>query len=276
MACLSPITVKHGDLVARVRCGQCRACRLVRQSSWVGRMTLERLDHKDARFLTLTFADAPDRVEVDQLQGFMKRYRHHFGPCRFFGVGEYGGKSNRPHWHVVIFGHPPARIGLISGPDWKFSYPCDEKMLMAWPYGGVSDGTAERKSFRYVAGYTMKPSVPGYPSIVRMSLKPGIGYARIERLAQAAAKFPIEVWPDSFNIAGYRYPLCDGGLVMFKRAFLNAGGQPPVELTPEERHIKALAELGSMGTRIEQGRRARAISYRDVGGDRYGTKKTSR
>ena len=107
MQCAYPLTVKHGDHSALVRCGQCRMCRTRRKQAWVGRLLLEARDHKAARFLTLTYAVEPGKLEYSDFQKFMKRYRVIYGPCRFFAVGEYGSKTFRGHWHVLIFGHPP-------------------------------------------------------------------------------------------------------------------------------------------------------------------------
>lgn len=38
-------------------------------------------------------------------QLFFKRLRKWYGkPIRYFGTGEYGSKTQRPHYHFIIFG----------------------------------------------------------------------------------------------------------------------------------------------------------------------------
>lgn len=246
MPCPSPIRVVHGDLSSMVRCGRCDYCRIRRKQSWVGRLALEYQDHPASRFLTLTYQDAPEVLPVSDLQGFMKRYRYFYGPCRFFAIGEYGEKSGRGHWHLIVFGHAP----VVQG-HWKDN--------LAWKDGFSYDGTVTLASIGYVAGYTLKYSDPSRPVITRMSLRPGIGFSRLEKLgslmAQSYQLTAAPSWPSGFRWTKRRYPLCDGGMIAFQRGYLDSGGLPPVSQTPEERHLIALASLGDLGTRIE-GQRA--------------------
>ena len=226
-----------------VRCGRCKYCRIRRKQAWVGRLRLELQDHRAARFLTLTYAEDPGELSPEDLQLFLKRYRRDRTPCRFFAVGEYGEKSGRGHWHALIFGHPPQALGHLQG-------------LSEWPHGYAYDGEVNAKSIGYVAGYTMKGAREGdlHP-IVRMSLRPGIGFRALERAGSAYARSlggrQAPIWPSALTIGGKRYPLSEGGLLAFQRAFLDSGGSEPTDLTPEQRHAVALTVLGEFGTRIE-------------------------
>lgn len=106
--CLSPLRLPDREWSrAIVRCGQCTPCLIRRKQQWVGRLRFENQSHVSSRFLTLTYRDAPDTLDVTDLQLFAKRYRYHYGKTRFFAVGEYGGRSGRPHWHVISFGIAP-------------------------------------------------------------------------------------------------------------------------------------------------------------------------
>lgn len=245
-----------------VRCGQCTTCRIRRKQAWVGRLRLEHLEHKSSRFLTLTYRDdnRPEYLVLDHLRDFMKRYRYHYGPCRFFAIGEYGKKSEGAHWHLIIFGHEPIPAARYNpkGAPWK-----DNK---AWDYGFSFDGNVTAKSIGYVSGYTLKGATltRDKQPLCRQSLKPGIGFKAVERLAKECVKGGLEQWPISFSVHGRNYPLAYGALAHFQTTYLESGGSPPVTSDPEMLDALARAALADLGTRIRQTRLAQLRSYREV------------
>lgn len=103
-------------------CGKCIGCTVDRSRQWATRLMLELKYHEKACFVTLTYNDEhlPACDYIDQngnekvsytlnkghLQKFMKRLRRHYEPqtIRFFACGEYGSKSMRPHYHLILFG----------------------------------------------------------------------------------------------------------------------------------------------------------------------------
>ena len=203
---MAPIVVEHPEtkLRSEVRCGQCRACRLRRKKSWVGRLLMESGDHIVSRFITLTYADDPGILDYRDFQLFMKRYRERYGNVRFFAVGEYGGKTARGHYHAILFGHAPETRG--------FSVSLRE----VWGKGFCYDGTVTKDSIGYVSGYCFKENyAPGKMPFVRMSLRPGIGMDRIAEMGERLAKFRLSYYPSSYKVGGHDYPLCDGGLSRF-------------------------------------------------------------
>lgn len=257
MQCISPLELKDEDgLRMEVRCGRCRGCRVRRKMAWLGRLCLERLDHKDARFLTLTYEDkyCPPVLQVDHLRDFLKRYRYHYGACRFFAVGEYGGTTGRPHWHLIVFGHPPEVVGA-----WKSN--------KAWNYGFSSDGNCTIASMRYCAGYVLKKEnmIPGFEPVVRQSLKPGIGFRRIAVMGESAASEDLKGWPSKYYINEKPYPLCDGGLAKFQTSYLEAGGKPLAAYSrialDMSVHLRVLE-----GTRFEESKRSYLVWERERDG----------
>lgn len=267
--CLSPILVGT-DLKSLVRCGRCRYCRIRRKQAWVGRLRLEAEEHPASRFLTLTYSEEHVHLGLDYevAQLWLKRYRYYNGEFRFFLVGEYGGRKERPHWHCLIFGHAQK---FIQG------HMFDDK---SWPYGKCTDGSVTLQSIGYVAGYTLKGAAKGELPVRQSSRQPGIGMRYIVSLAQAAAEHfrdrQLPSWPGRYSVGSDKYPLCDAGLATFQREFVNAGGFPPVSPTPEDRHVMAMlvrhgyprqlaAEPGyvslseAWGTRIDAENRARSI-----------------
>lgn len=164
---------------------------------------LEAAQYTDNCFATLTYDEEhlPDdnSVHPKVLADFMKRLRkqwntteNHQTKLRYFGVGEYGDGSMRPHYHLAIFGLPTCQRGIT-----RFSRagnPCCsscERIRKSWPYGNIMLGTLEPKSIAYIAGYVVKkmtkdddPRLGGrFPEFARMSLRPGIGLGMMDELA---------------------------------------------------------------------------------------------
>lgn len=165
-------------------CGQCMPCRVNRRRLWSHRLLLESFKHSEACFVTLTYADEhlPPSGSVSRkaVQGFLKRLRDRIHPrrIRFYAVGEYGELTQRPHYHLALFG-----IGPVEASD---------LVPKAWPFGGVHIGDLSPASASYLARYVTKkwtrPDEPGLagrsPEFATMSLKPGIG---AEAMADVAA-----------------------------------------------------------------------------------------
>ena len=106
-------------------CGQCIECRLNRSRQWANRCMLEATYHPQSLFLTLTYDNehlptneiiTPDgeiayvgTLVKSDMSKFMKALRqeysyHHDNELRFFGCGEYGSDTMRPHFHIIVFG----------------------------------------------------------------------------------------------------------------------------------------------------------------------------
>lgn len=178
MICLKPFV--RG--MSAFGCGQCMPCRLNRRRLWTHRLMLEALVSPGASFITLTYDEEniPDGKTVvpRHLQLWLKRVRK-YHPVRFYGVGEYGDSSGRPHYHVALFGVGPGEAEIISGRTWQYGF------------AHVGDLTAHSAS--YVCGYVTKkmtkkddPRLAGrHPEFARMSLKPGIGAFTVPQIAEA-------------------------------------------------------------------------------------------
>lgn len=101
----------------------------------------------ESSFVTLTYRPEhlPDNgsLEKGEFQKFMKRLRKRLGEreVKYFACGEYGERTNRPHYHLAFFG---------IGPKDK------EDIEDKWGKGFVHMGTLTYDSAVYVAGYIMK------------------------------------------------------------------------------------------------------------------------
>lgn len=206
---------------------------------------LESNCHSDSSFVTLTYADEhlprikptcspstalslPSLLDdglvatliPEHLQNFLKRYRKAIEPTRirFYGVGEYGDKTERPHYHLAIFGVPSCQRGTtkadrkgnaeIDPQTGKGKYlsraigsccgSCDT-VQDAWKLGRVYLGELNSHSAQYIAGYVTKkmtmnddPRLYGrHPEFSRMSNREGIGKPFLPIIANELDRWDI-------------------------------------------------------------------------------------
>lgn len=177
-----------------IPCGKCIGCRLEYSRQWAQRCMAEAHMHEANCFLTLTYDDehvpwtscGEQTLYKRDVQLFLKRLRKEL-PCkiRFFNCGEYGSKSHRPHYHMILFGYDfPDRFLWSTNfqGDKFYRSPLLEKI---WFKGQslISDVTFD--SCAYVARYILKKQYGKTsdcyeyyaPEFLTMSRKPGIGKA---------------------------------------------------------------------------------------------------
>lgn len=156
--CLTPFTVRNKltNESIPVPCGRCPSCLARRVSGWSFRLMQEDKISTSAVFLTLTFdtANVPlsnngfMTLEKKPFQLFMKRLRKAHGkdhpPLRYYACGEYGGVTQRPHYHAILFN---ANVELIAG-----AWAIDGK-----PIGNIHYGSVTGASVGYTLKYMNKP-----------------------------------------------------------------------------------------------------------------------
>lgn len=205
MKCKSPF--QKG--VQEFGCGQCLPCRINRQRLWTIRLLLEAAQHEHSLFVTLTYDDKhyprDGCISVREAQLFLKRLRRVAGSFRYFLVGEYGERTERAHYHALLFGLRDGR--------------CVDQ---AWGKGFVHVSGVGPESIGYVAGYCLKGATTEKgikwigltgkrPEFARMSLRPGIGAAvaaeisarlvsspegaRLQSAVPAAVRQGQKMWP---------------------------------------------------------------------------------
>ncbi|AXH77834.1 MAG: replication initiator protein [Microviridae sp.] len=113
--CMNPFTLSEENGSHVVPCGKCYNCKRRRASSWSVRLVNEGNYSTSAYFLTLTYDTTTVPISDNgfmtlsktDLQKFFKRLRKWHGknttPLKYYAVGEYGGKTKRPHYHIIIF-----------------------------------------------------------------------------------------------------------------------------------------------------------------------------
>lgn len=159
MKCIAPVRLfKNIDLNIypqglEVPCGQCMPCRIARREEWALRLMHESLFWDSCMFFTLTYnkKNLPENgsLKPNDLTKFFKRLRKSIGDrkVKYFACGDYGGKFDRPHYHVLMFGMD--YINIEDRETVKKCWPlCDWEFMKKSSFGNVSP-----QSIRYVCRY---------------------------------------------------------------------------------------------------------------------------
>lgn len=219
MTCYRPVTAwkpleggaisfseKKNCREVKLKCSQCIGCRLELREAWALRCYCEMKSHKHSFFLTPTYDDAHlplhGSLVPDHLSDFMRalRRKSRLGALRYFGVGEYGERTHRPHYHALVFGPDIPDLRKVNSIRASEDVFRSELVSEAWPYGDVVIGRASLATARYVAGYVVKKYrgkdseahysrvddatgeiVSVEPEFSRMSRRPGVGLPWLER-----------------------------------------------------------------------------------------------
>lgn len=144
-----------------IPCGQCVGCRLEKSRQWAMRCLHEKRLHKENCFVTLTYANehlppAGTLVKRD-LSLFMKRLRNEFGDgIRFYGCGEYGDVTRRPHYHVILFNFALTDRKFYKNTKGGHRLDTSATLERIWGRGFCTVGDVTFDSAAYVARYVMK------------------------------------------------------------------------------------------------------------------------
>lgn len=196
MMCKNPL--RRG--VAEFGCGRCTPCRINRRRLWQFRLVLEATQHELSIFATFTYNkdNTPPNGSVSkrEMQLLMKRIRHVCSPAiiRFYGVGEYGDDTFRPHYHIALFGIP---FSLIAGhipvsEVYAFNKVCQCALCREWNKGAVDVGEINADSCGYISGYVVKKMTSDddvrlqgrQAEFALMSRRPGIGALSLPQIVQ--------------------------------------------------------------------------------------------
>ena len=158
-------------------CGKCIECLKDYQNEWTFRV-MEEVKHSQSVYkFEITYSDEYLPIDGEtqtpvvcrkHIQDFFKRLRKSIEPfkIRYFGVSEYGGVTNRPHYHIIIFNLPCKNI-----------FEADAICQRSWQFGHVRTRYLNFQSIRYVCKYLNK--IDDRPHPVKpfrfMSTKPAIG-----------------------------------------------------------------------------------------------------
>lgn len=161
MACTNPIVMrgKFGGYYDDVYypCRRCMSCRISITQEWTTRLECELRFHSSSCFLTLTYDDehlpVDGSLRPEHMRDFLKRLRYYIPEkIKYYGVGEYGERQGRPHYHLIIFGWQPPLDDLIVHGVLRHS----KFLTKVWTYGFNAVGTVTHDSIQYTVGYVRK------------------------------------------------------------------------------------------------------------------------
>lgn len=184
--CLTPIylpiskldsRIKDKTKYVRVRCGHCLNCKVARTKEWSLRLAMEatRYNAGEIAFVTLTFSEQNvwtfnedgelvKTLWVKDVQDYMKRVRTNLkrnygyrGKVRYYACGEYGPKTHRPHYHLLVFGIPTYCQSVLAD-SWSFGFTCIKPFFP--------------ETCVYVAGYIQKKLYGEVGSYVYEGIEP--------------------------------------------------------------------------------------------------------
>lgn len=190
MKCIHPIQIKNPGYYAALKegdfdrahtlpqrievpCGKCYYCQSKRRSEWTFRLWVETMNSSSSFFVTLTYDNehfpTDGKLSKRDFQLFMKRVRKKYGPgIRFFGCGEYGPTTHRPHYHLILFNLPLSRN---SEKDLTLS------LQKLWTLGFTSLSPANINRIGYLSKYILKSDYnTEYKPFMLCSTRPAIGY----------------------------------------------------------------------------------------------------
>lgn len=209
----------------RIQCGKCIGCRMDYSAQWAIRISHETQMQEEAGnpsiFLTLTFDDehlpTDESINKKHIQKFIKRLRKKYTGRKisYYAVGEYGEKSRRPHYHLIIFNCEFKDKELWTVKNGHSIYT-SEILTRLWsdpdthkPYGFANYGSVTYESAAYVARYSTKKQygtkakdhythVTRYgelvdltPEFALMSTKPPIGLSWLN-------KYGSDIFPSDY------------------------------------------------------------------------------
>lgn len=185
-------------------CMRCRGCLRKYAGEWSIRCLHEAKMHARNCFVTLTYdwdhLPPGQSLRKHDFISFIKRLRnaHRDLQIRFFGCGEYGSRTFRPHYHICLFGVDfPDLIPLGKSQSGQAMFD-SELLRKLWGFGLVTVQPVTEATAGYVAGYVLKKlesgaarrdgarewwkTLPGRESeFIHMSRNPGIGQLWFER-----------------------------------------------------------------------------------------------
>ena len=139
--CKQPVTNQKTQLT--FSCGKCDECHTRYIQHWVFRLQQEYRQTNQGVFLTLTYDydnipmyKGKFTLDKTDYQKFLKRLRKALPhkKIKYVICGEYGGKNNRPHYHLILLGVDKEEYNTIN---------------KAWGMGQIHLGSVTPASIAY-------------------------------------------------------------------------------------------------------------------------------
>lgn len=207
--CLNMIYLKEKEIF--VPCRNCSECKKSRAEEWAVRLWSEMKENPIVDFVTLTYRNSPLILIKKEVQSFIKRLRRRTNnKIKYFACGEYGDKSLRPHFHLIIYNCLEIKknmqyLGKSKKGHKMYNSPFLEKV---WTKGFNVVQNVTFETLVYTALYQQKTKnklpreLKNYPEFNLMSRNLGYDYIskNIEKFLETD-----EIW-----INGQSYPIPTG------------------------------------------------------------------
>lgn len=189
-----------------VPCGCCDECLNDRARQWAYRILVEAAQYKHNYFITLTYNDehlpSNKMLVKDEISRFNKKLKTYLdrkgfnSDFRFYGIGEYGTRSGRAHYHEILFNCEIPDLEFYKKSENGDLYYNSEFLNSVWAKGYVVVAQVDIGSACYVARYcdkkkllTKKEKEDLYskgvvPEFSVMSRRPGIGAGYYEKIVE--------------------------------------------------------------------------------------------
>lgn len=157
--CMNPFKLTEENGGHLVPCSKCLNCKRRRTSAWSIRLVKEGERSNSALFVTLTYdtqfvpitKNGFMNLSKTDLQKFFKRLRKchenvsDAKSIKYYACGEYGGKTKRPHYHIVLFN---ANVEYVNR-----AWALNNKSI-----GNIHIGEVSEASIGYTLKYISKAS----------------------------------------------------------------------------------------------------------------------
>lgn len=159
-----PIFGRQGEIDGQNKinlpCGKCDECLADYIDGWATRGYFELLQHEHSAFITLTYSDQflphDKSLKKKDVQDFLKRLRRAGHKVRYTYCGEYGERSNRAHYHIILYGYWPKDAKFKSYTDQNLPTFTSRELTKLWPWGFHEVGYASAASIAYLYKYALK------------------------------------------------------------------------------------------------------------------------
>lgn len=172
-----------------IPCGKCESCQKNYRHQWSIRCLYESLLYKESYFVTLTYDD--DHIKYasdDDFKKFVKSLRNNGQKIRYFACKEYGERTKRVHFHVILFGLELKDIKVYKN-------HLESRYLKSfWRFGNIQILMFEPGCAFYIAGYVKKKE----DKTTRLYMSQGLG--------KEAYKFAHDS-NKAFYVKGQKLPL---------------------------------------------------------------------
>lgn len=200
MECINPLNLPRPngrgstDRIT-VPCGKCLSCLSLKRQQWHFRLSQELKQSSGALFLTLQYSECDGNVNKEHVQKWLKklrkvydlRYNPTFGDIgqkttqkrhriRYYLTAEYGAKTFRPHYHVILFNVSLEDRDIID---------------KSWKHGYVFYGDVTTESIGYVVKYCITEhddTLGLQKTFSLMSKNPGLGLNYLDKTFDYHAK----------------------------------------------------------------------------------------